>query len=291
VGDLIDEVGLTGVARTLVAGEEIRDDYCVPPGELSLLFHLHFDRLMWNQSESGTEAFRVRGGADRIPRALAEGLDVRLGSPVDHVEQDSNGVKVSAGSETFTGDHCVLAAPLPALRRVEMTAPKRVAEAIDRVQYGTGTKNLLLFKRSFWRERGLTGDTLTDLPLGTTWEATNRVLISYAVGKVHSGVRPLSARSCTQGSGPSVQLERIYPGSRRLFERGETIAWEDEPYSGGTYTAFAPGQVTRYWEALREPFGRVHLAGEHTSLYTGYMEGAVRSGKRVADAIEKAAKR
>ena len=43
------------------------------------------------------------------------------------------------------------------------------------------------------------------------------------------------------------------------------------------------------WEALRKPAGRIWLAGEHTDTMTGYMEGAIRSGKRVAVEIGKRA--
>jgi monoamine oxidase len=36
---------------------------------------------------------------------------------------------------------------------------------------------------------------------------------------------------------------------------------------------------------LQRPVGRVWLAGEHADAYAGTMEGAVRSGRRVAVAI------
>jgi len=48
-----------------------------------------------------------------------------------------------------------------------------------------------------------------------------------------------------------------------------------------------PGQITAFWNALRQPAGRLWFAGEHTDPLTGYMEGAVRSGKRVAAAIRR----
>jgi len=37
-----------------------------------------------------------------------------------------------------------------------------------------------------------------------------------------------------------------------------------------------------YWNALRKPVGRLVLAGEHTAVFSGYMEGAIRSGQRAA---------
>ena len=50
-----------------------------------------------------------------------------------------------------------------------------------------------------------------------------------------------------------------------------------------------PGFVHRigakYWQVLREPWGRVHLAGEHVATCTGYMEGAIESGRTAAERI------
>jgi monoamine oxidase len=43
--------------------------------------------------------------------------------------------------------------------------------------------------------------------------------------------------------------------------------------------------VTAFWRVLREPHGRVHLAGEHAATVCGYVEGAVESGRRVAGEI------
>ena len=35
----------------------------------------------------------------------------------------------------------------------------------------------------------------------------------------------------------------------------------------------------------RRPEGRVHFAGEHTSAWAGWMEGAIDSGQRAAEEI------
>ena len=77
----------------------------------------------------------------------------------------------------------------------------------------------------------------------------------------------------------------MFPRARRKLDAGATAAWNVEPYSGGSSAAYAPGQVARYWRTLREPVGRIYLAGDHCDAYTGYMEGAVRSGRRAARAI------
>ncbi len=40
---------------------------------------------------------------------------------------------------------------------------------------------------------------------------------------------------------------------------------------------------TQYGRALAEPVGRIHWAGAETSdVWNGYMDGAIRSGRRAA---------
>jgi monoamine oxidase len=69
---------------------------------------------------------------------------------------------------------------------------------------------------------------------------------------------------------------------------GFSRAWSAEPRFGGSYAAYGPGTVTAHWQVLREPHGRLHLAGEHVATWTGYLEGAVESAATVADRIVRA---
>ena len=61
-----------------------------------------------------------------------------------------------------------------------------------------------------------------------------------------------------------------------------TIAWTNEPFTGGGYAVYRPSQVTAFWTPLRDGTDRIHFAGEHLEAPAGYMESAVRSGVRVA---------
>jgi monoamine oxidase len=60
--------------------------------------------------------------------------------------------------------------------------------------------------------------------------------------------------------------------------------WSAEPWTRGCYVGFMPpGVWSDYGSALRTPVGRIHWAGTETSeVFNGYMDGAVRSGERVA---------
>jgi monoamine oxidase len=293
VAEFIDEVGVAGRARELL-DREIRDDYAIEPEKLSLLFFLTETKVSWNTPEAGVEAFRVHGGNDLIARGFAGRLarPPYLGALVTEVRSTASGVVVTAGGEEVEGDHVVLAAALPGLRgvRFEPPLPATVAAAIRELQYGPITKTPLQYAQRFWHRGGWSGETLTDLPVSTTWEATDRqpgrrgVLMTYASGD--AGLAAAGLPGPDRVAATAAQLNRIYPGSAALLGRTASIPWSDSPLNGGAYSAFAPGQVTDFWTALRRPHGRIHLAGEHTANFCGYMEGALESGLRAARRID-----
>jgi monoamine oxidase len=294
--DGLDQLGITGNARFLL-DSEFRDDYGVEPERLSQLFVVSTYAAAYNQPDSGIEVFRIEGGNDQVPQALAEELGdaVRLGSPVSRVEGSDSGVLVTArGGEAFEGDYCVLAAPLPALRAVtfQPSLPSPLASAIARAQYGPISKTLLRYPRRFWRQRGLSGYAITDLAAATTWEATvdqpgaGGVLIAYAAGARGERQLGLSDEALVEAVGAGVA--EAFPGEVPDPAEAQPVRWPLMPFSGGAYVAWAPGQLGAWYGPLREGTTRLRFAGEHTAELSGYMEGAVRSGQRVASEIDSA---
>ncbi|MGF1473735.1 MAG: FAD-dependent oxidoreductase, partial [Rubrobacteraceae bacterium] len=67
----------------------------------------------------------------------------------------------------------------------------------------------------------------------------------------------------------------------------ESLHWTQQQNPRGGYGgAPVPGALLDYGPTLREPFGRIHWAGAETSpAWTGYMEGAIRSGERAAKEV------
>ena len=298
VADLMDDLRLDADARTVLE-RELRDDYTVEPERLSLLFHAALTKLYARVGDADVEAFRVAGGNGRILEALIEEIDAKvdLEAPVTRIEQRPEGVRVHAQTgREVDADFCIVATPLRPLARIEFAPelPAVLAEAAERLQYGKATKVPLQFRRRVWLVDGLNADAITDLPIGTTWESTvgqpglGGIVMAYASGE--DGRRLAAFSDSERIRLATHEMERVFPGSRRRVEAGATAAWSVERYSLGSYAAYAPGQVTRYWRALRRPVGRILLAGEHTDAYTGYMEGAVRSGRRAARAIARRAR-
>jgi monoamine oxidase len=83
-------------------------------------------------------------------------------------------------------------------------------------------------------------------------------------------------------------LDRVFPGVRGFVENGVTKCWDQDPWSRGAYGSFGPGQMLRMVPYLTSIEGRVHFAGDHTSPWVGWMQGALHSGNRVAREIDQA---
>ena len=59
--------------------------------------------------------------------------------------------------------------------------------------------------------------------------------------------------------------------------------WSRDGWTSGCVSPLPRNVLTRFGPALRAPVGRIHWAGTETSeVWCGYMDGAVRSGERVA---------
>ena len=86
-------------------------------------------------------------------------------------------------------------------------------------------------------------------------------------------------------------MENVHPRIREHVEGAVVKTWSRAPYSLGAYSWPAPGDVTGRLGALQAPHGRIHFAGEHTSVLRSTMEGALRSGIRAATEVNEAAGR
>jgi monoamine oxidase len=311
--ELWDRQSLQDFARTqtLDAGAELlvqsdyRGNYNAQLDQVSLLFVLQQSVVDTALPEAGVETMRIAAGNSALPEAMTRDLGsaVRLDAPVTRIEQHSWGVRVTAGSgagnaSAFDGARLVLAVPPPALRAISFDPPlsSEVAAMIHELDLGHALKVSTQYDRRFWLSEGLSGFTLTDLPFGTGWDATD----SMPGGAERPGVLTQFVTGDAARSGASLndrvriasfqqQLDVVYPeGKNERSPIATTMAWADERYTGGGYAVFAPGQMTRFWPLLRQAHGAIWFAGEHTETLAGYMESAVRSGHRVASAIGRA---
>jgi len=259
--------------------------------DLSMLFVAQQAAATAGIPSASSETRRVAGGNARLPHAIATELGpaVVRDAPVTEVHADHDHVRVVAGGKSYTGAHLVLAMPPPPLRAVHFAPalPDRIATAIAGLDLGGATKVVTQFDAPFWCDAGESGFSLTELTYRISWDAADSyradagLLTTFTTadnGRALAALDPPARIARVHG-----ELALAFPEtSAHAPGPAVTMAWTTEPYSGGGYALYRPGQVMPFWSALRDGTERVHFAGEHLEAPAGYMESAVRSGLRAA---------
>ena len=140
---------------------------------------------------------------------------------------------------------------------------------------------------------GDSGFATTDLPIREVWNSTYKqpgtrgILQAFPIS-LHS--RRLTGMSEKERISFALeQVETIYPGMRENFEGGISKCWDEDEWARGASAYYKPGQLTSLLPHVARPEGRIHFAGEHTSVWIdGWMQGALESGNRVAREINNA---
>jgi monoamine oxidase len=156
---------------------------------------------------------------------------------------------------------------------------------------GALTKCTAVYDEPFWRDEGLSGAAVSDIgPVETTFDnsppdGTPGVMLGFIAGPaaVEHARKPESERRRIVLEGYARMFGERALGASAYFEQ----AWAEEEWSGGGPVCVpATGVLSAFGEELRRPSGRVHWAGAETStVWCGYMDGAVRSGERAATEV------
>jgi monoamine oxidase len=247
------------------------------------------------------KSFHVRGGNDQIPKKLAEKLGARVlyGCVVTRIAHSDSAVEVQymKGTESATtqADYVVCAIPFTTLRKVEISPPfaDDKMHAIQELKLMNASRAYIQTKTRFWEEEGITGVKLvkTDTAVERLWDLSNvqdgtsGILMVYTQNE---NAVALTEVPITQRQEHLIsKIEEFFPTIREEQIAFHEKAWSEDPWALGAWTDLLPGQWWMF-DVMRRPEGRIHFAGEHTSLWSGWMQGAIESGKRAAEEIESA---
>jgi monoamine oxidase len=246
----------------------------------------------------GSNVQSIAGGNDRLPYAFAAALGhrVRYRSEVVRIAQDRHGVTIGfrdrTGRHELRADRCVCALPFAPLRRVSIDTPFSDAKmaAIQGLRYMAAARCHFQTRTRFWTQDPLGplgGINLvgTDTMAGRVW-STSSQQADPDLGMVHAymfDTEALEFASHGRRRVPAMYalFRRLLPGIRHQVIGIAHKAWQEDPWVGGGWGWTQPGELRWMFPAMRAPDGRVHFAGEHTSLWIAYMNGALESAERV----------
>lgn len=145
-----------------------------------------------------TALYRIQGGTDRLPEAMAKALShrIRYGVIARRLEQDRHGVRVycqtpTGTSSRLTGDRLVCTLSFSVLRGIEVEPAFSVGKqrAIAKLPYTSVARVFVQMRERFWLTRKQAGSASTDLPIQEIYDDTvtqagqRGILSSYCVGE------------------------------------------------------------------------------------------------------------
>ncbi|MCY3687598.1 MAG: FAD-dependent oxidoreductase [Gammaproteobacteria bacterium] len=247
----------------------------------------------------GASILEVEGGNMRLPEAMAERLaqPVLLGETLTRLENGAGGVRLHCASGLeIEADAAILSLPVPALKRVEFSPalPARQREAIDAIVFNKVTQAYLEASSDGWEASGIPGSIWSNAEFGRLFArrdaATGNTLVTAWING-NGCDRYDALPESDAGELILEDIVRAWPNARGNLHLRGLVRWGADPFSGGSWPAWAPGQIGRHYESLRQPAGGVYFAGEHTASEFSGMEGAFESGERAAREVLTAAAR
>jgi monoamine oxidase len=293
LGEWLRSVHATASSRDLMA-IMARVTWGCEPDEVSMLHatrYLHaaggLDRLL--DVENGAQQDRFPGGTQRIAEAAAAELDARvvLDAPVRRIDRHGAGVTVTSDRGQAEAGFVVVAVPPAHRASIEFAPPLPVEydELARNWPQGRLSKAYAAYSTPFWRADGFSGQALSDEgPVFITFDVSPHadgpgVLMGFvdarAFDLLPADQRRREALRCFAALFGSDALKPLDYVDHR---------WGVENFApGGPTAAVPPRSWTRFGPYLRRPVGPIHWAGTETAdEWTGFLDGAVRSGRRAA---------
>lgn len=237
-----------------------------------------------------------------FPRRLAERLrpgSVHLSTPVTAVTQSSSGicsVETFSGL-TFTSKKVILSAPTPVYHKIQFDPPLPPSKLLlsNSTLNGCYSKLIFVFSTPWWRENNLSGIMNTTVgPISFTRDTCSEEdeqysLTGFLVGDIgHKW--SLKSKEERKRLGWE-QLKMMYgvvvssiPEPINILEK----EWIKDPWvMGGSCPGMPVGVITSdVGRSLITPHQNIHFVGSETSAeWTGFIEGALRSGRRGANEV------
>ncbi len=277
------------ITRALMAGY---------PERISLLWFLAYLRaadglLPLILNDGGAQDLRFEGGSQRLSLEMADALGprVHLAAPVHHIDdRDGAPVVVHTRAGAFQAQRVVVAMMPADTLRIDFT-PALPAQRLALCRGWAQLTRLpivklsAVYERPFWREDGLNGAMQSDraplqLVFDNSPEDGSLGVLSCFLSVAET---PAFGDKRAREQGVLAELARYFGPAALAPVAVVEKDWAVDPWSTGCITPLPPGLLTAAGPALRPAVGRVHWAGTETSdRWWGFMDGAVRSGERVA---------
>ena len=290
-----EQLGKDGISK---AGIELM----IGRGDPSVSYALVL--LIGLNAKASQHYFHIRGGNDLLPGAIATKLGslIRYGCRVTSIGQNDRSAWVAIDrngqQERLEGDYVVSTLPFSVSKNVFADAhlSSEKLQVIRDLEYAPVNKIFMQMEKQFWKAQGLSGHAESDLPLAGTFyglgpESAAERGVLFTMPALQDAIALDGMSEEAQIQATLAVADQVFPGARKHFEVGRTKSWQSNPWHKGALPRYAPGKLSYISIGARQE-GRIFFAGEHTSRWSGWMQGALESARRVvAEIIEDRSKR
>jgi monoamine oxidase len=102
-------------------------------------------------------------------------------------------------------------------------------------------------------------------------------LSCWVVGRAADGMAGLSGEAI--GTRVIEAIEAVRPAARGQLELIGHQAWGTDPYAGGAWAYFRPGQIRKFAAGMGRSHGRIRFCGEHLAQAGRGLEGALETAE------------
>lgn len=307
VAHRLDDQSLDAWLRSVHAGKSTRDLMAImsrvtwgcEPDQVSMLHAVRYVKAAGGigpmlDVQGGAQQERFPAGTQQIALRMADELGdrVRLGAVVQRIERDTDGsLAVHSTAGVHTARAVVVAIP-PAHRRAiafEPALPEEYSDLADNWPQGSLSKAYVAYDTPFWRADDRSGEALSDDgPVFITFDVSPGddgpgILLGFTDARTFDPLTPEARRTralnCFAG---------LYGDAALTPIDYVDFCWGSETFApGGPTAAVPPGSWTAFGPWLRRPVNGIFWAGTETAdRWTGFLDGAVRSGQRAAAEVD-----
>jgi monoamine oxidase len=243
-----------------------------------------------------TEVYRCKRGAQALSIAFEAALlgmrtSVHYNNPVTAIDATGPKVKLEVNQKSSGSDFddVVLAIAPSAWINISKWLPDRLAQLVGSPpQMGKNIKMLLAFRSRVWEKDRLAPSSTENGPVDETWETTESYsspkfgMVAFSGAHHAAELSKLDDKSALNRV--EADLQDTYKGLSSEVTDSEFVNWPTRDWAWASYSFPKCGDITRWGPIFNEGYEeRLHFAGEHTCYaFTGYMEGALQSGYRLA---------
>lgn len=245
--------------------------------------------------------FRIRGGNSQLPEALAHAIGAErivLSAPVRAIDQSGAAIRVQVeGGREFTGDAVISTIPFSVMEGISVTPGWSTGKQrmFREMEWEQTVKVIVQTRSPAWLRHNMRGWPLLggDRP----WERIIDITGNEGGerGNVFFYLNGANARAVygqpkeTRAREFLERFEREMPGLLGETTFLDDFAWSEQPWIRGSFAGLPLGGGWMIEEWTR-PEGRIHFAGDWTTMKSGWVEGAIESGLRAARQLDPAAR-